>query len=244
MFIDNPIPILMCSYHRPRDFEACLTSILDNTRVPHKITILDNSCGGLDEQLSWAECNGCRIIKSEENIGKGDIFKKYAEKLIEGSQFFVSIDADIKVPEMNGDDWLTILIRDSIRVDDFAVLAPMYRRHFNPDPPQAQLENNLIMHVRNGLRETVPGVYYNRSTAGCLYLIDTEFYIKSGGYPGEKIFASDDGHLCHQAAIMRKFVGFTSNLIVRHLEHDITVGYSNWKMRNVDPGVNEKGYWD
>lgn len=238
------VPIIMCSYHRPKDFLCSLNSLLNNT-PNYDIHILDNSCGGLDKELEYARAAKCNVIKLPKNIGKGAAFKRYTFDIIKHTKYFVSIDADIQVPKLTNGNWLSTLLKLARTIENFGALAPMASRHFVYDSPEDQLKGHVNMHALDEHTKLInDGIYYNRATAGFLYLIDSAFFLSSGGYSGHKIYASDDGYLCNNAVALDKFIGFTSKLLVKHLEFDVDEGYVAWKLRNIDPKVDELGYYN
>ena len=99
----KPVPIVLTSYHRPKTFERCVTSLVRATHQP--IYIIDNSQGKIDDLLAWAQNDlGITVIRNNENLGKPTSIRNHWSKIPQG-QWFITMDPDVIIPE-NGIDRL------------------------------------------------------------------------------------------------------------------------------------------
>lgn len=242
MLLDqDPIPLFMVSYHRPNDFQRCLKSILATEQAFH-LHVIDNSGGGLDNELDRITDARVTVHKNAINKGKGCAFMERYRLLESKCQWLISIDADIEVPP----DWIIQLLVAARRIlsrHEFGLLAPIILRD-EADSLARQMRHGFTMHTSSETtKEIIPGIYYNRHTAGPLLLINKAFFDDCGGYPTSQLYGNEDGRLCAEAARRKLFAGFTTNLQVRHLNADSDDGYIMWKRRNVRAARDEKGYW-
>lgn len=237
----------MVTYFRPNDFRRSVESILTNTHCPFHLSIIDNSHGGLDEALAaYGNHQYITIYRNDKNIGKGAAFKRWYGEIMRDNQVphFISIDSDIVVPS----GWLIQLkmIYYSIANNDTpGILAPGIMDH-DGDTLEKQIKaGELRMHNNTEFSKVNwhSNLYRNRYTAGPLFMIDTEFYEKVGGYGDGQIYG-EDGGLCKAAAKENRFIGITGVVEVIHHKEDDTAGYREWKLRNVTKDVDHKGFWD
>lgn len=242
----DSIEIIGVSYHRPRDFSVCIDSVLQHTDLPFNLTIIDNSVGAIDDTIRKLP-EHVRIIRNQENIGKGRSFKKWYHTIMNGKKpkYLVSLDCDIKVPP----EWLSNLIRASYKTDmKLGAIAPVSLRSENDSFEEQLRSKNICMHGGpKGFRtkkEIAPGLFYSIDTAGSVFLIDREFYESIGGYPGTSLFGHDDGFICGKANKRQRFIGFTSDVSCVHLKQDDTDGYRNWKRSSVNKVEVRSGHWD
>lgn len=226
----------MVTYFRPNDFTKCITSVLKNTRHPFHLTIIDNSQGGLDSVLVEFEGDSrITIIRNTSNIGKGQSFRKWAPIIINESEYFISIDADVEVPEY----WLTRLQTTYLRI----------KRHQLPGILAPRIVDSNDIPCMHGTEHVSPvsysdTIFHNRNIAGPLFFINTEFYTYSGGYTGRQLYAADDGPLCAAAIKSGRFVGIDESVTIKHLDEDNTIGYANWKLNHITKDGPCTGYWD
>lgn len=236
-------PILMVSYYRPNDFLRSVRSVLNNTDCPYHLTIIDNSCGGLDKELDQIHHANVTICRNTANKGKAvAINQKFSE--VVKTDHFITIDGDVIVPE----GWLIELKRSYYaikRSEKPGIIAPVIlnNKHNTWDK---QLKNELVMHRKGKLEETpyYKGLYRNRYNAGPLFLIDTNFFKKAGLYYEGQLYGADDGMLCNSAAKLKRFMGINSNVQVIHSNEDNTKEYNEWKKRNITKDVDQRGHWD
>lgn len=208
-------------------------SVLENTDEYH-LTIIDNSCGGLDKQLAlYAGHSAVTIYRSDKNLGKPRAFMRYYSAIMANSRDdkFVSLDPDIEVPP----GWLETLLLEAATISDHAILAPLILRH----------DGESSMHVfGKGTKQLSNTLFYNRHTAGPLFLLDRAFFDSVGGYDQTQLYGIDDGRLCAAAARAGLFVGITTAVSVVHHNTDSTEGYNEWKRQNIKGDATGKGYWD
>ena len=239
--IADPVNVIMVSYMRPNDLERSATSILNNTAIPIKLTILDNSTGVNDHVLDRL-CSDTRvaIIYNPMNYGKAKCYNMYLDTILTGDEndFFVSVDADIEVKAR----WLDTLIDDSfvLAENNFGMLAPTYVDRLDSD----EIPEKPLVHQMIDTRNVQGGVYYNKRLGGGLLLINKRFYHEAGGFDPEILYGGDDGRLCNAALRLNKFIGFTTNVRVKHLRYDETVEYQTWKRLHLNDKVIKHGHWD
>lgn len=246
LLLTNTIELIMVTYHRPNDFTRCVRSILTNTAEPFHLTIIDNSCGGLDEKFKLFENKHITIHRNSANIGKGASFKRWYNQIMihNKADYFVSIDSDLEVPP----NWLTCLQIAYHRLNvntSVGILAPAIINEPTETFEQQLATGQLVMHnIKGDFYEATPGIFFNRYTAGPLFLIDRQFYEQIGGYVSNQLYGNDDGRLCAAAVKHNRFVGIVSDVHVLHLNNDETDGYREWKRRNVNRADTQVGYWD
>ena len=82
--------IIMVSYCRPNDLDLSIKSILTNTDIPFKLTIIDNSIGKVDHILNkYKQYGYITIIKNEKNIGKAHSFNKHIDTILHRVYMFI-----------------------------------------------------------------------------------------------------------------------------------------------------------
>lgn len=235
--------IIMISYFRPNDFERSVSSILKNTEEPFRLSIIDNSCGGIDHIINkYTQHRNITIYKNASNIGKGCSVMKWYDDIMRHStnDYFISIDADIEVYP----NWLTRLNSARRKIDSpFAIIAPTIMNKHG-EWFTIQQKTGFIMHNNTIFYNLIDEVYYNRYTAGPLFFIDRQFFESVGGYSQNQLYGSDDGKLCKSAAEQNRFIGIASNVHVLHLHQDDEPGYRKWKQQHVNMDGACKGYWD
>ncbi len=240
---DDIIQLIMVSYHRPNDFQACLASILTNTAEPFRLSIIDNSMGGLDSVLATITDPRITIYRNQSNLGKSRAFMAWYPQIMVGNRnpIFVSLDADIQVPP----GWLLQLLRAAYSAPRLGVLAPVLVRTSGDTLQQQLNRNELVMHRTDQFSTFItPLLYYNRQTAGPVFIIDRAFFDSVGGYAHTQLYGNDDGWLCATAQAKHRFVGIATAVEVVHLEQDVTDGYRAWKARNINGDVDYRGFWD
>lgn len=242
----EPIEIIGVSYHRERDFSVCIKSVIENTDLPFNLTIIDNSVGAIDHLLNDLP-ETIRVIRNEENIGKGRSFKRWYKSIIQNRtpEYIISLDCDIKVPK----NWLSTLLRATYKIKQpIGALAPVLLSDETDSFDNHLMQKNLKMHGGERgyevAKEISQGVYSNKLTAGSLFLINKQFYDEIGGYPGTSLFGHDDGFICGKAISKNRFIGFTSDLQCIHLNQDDTPEYKTWKTINLNKAEVRSGYWD
>lgn len=245
LHLHDSVELIMVTYHRPNDFSRCLQSILANTRGFH-LSIIDNSCGGLDDRLAlFSNDQRITIYRNQQNLGKGNSFKHWYAQIMRNNRadHFISIDSDLLVPP----NWLLQLQNAYYRIRSryrSGLLAPTIITNETDTFERQIAAGRLVMHDARELYEALPGIYYNRYTAGPLLLIDREFYENVGGYVCDQLYGNDDGRLCAAAAKQGRFIGIIATVGVQHLIADETDGYRAWKQRNVHGNIDAHGYWD
>lgn len=238
----DPIQLIMVTYFRPNDLTWCLSSILSNTTEPFKLAIIDNSCGKLDHILDSIDDGRITVYKNDQNIGKGKAFMRWYAEIMQKnrSDFFVSIDSDLLVPE----GWLTKMLRTAYRIERPGVLAPVLTQGEGDSFDRQLIHDRFTMHRKGqGSGFVGPSLYYNRQTAGPLLLIYRKFFEKVGGYVQTQLYGNDDGELCKAAHKENRFIGIATDVEVLHLENDVTPGYRDWKIRNVNRNADDVGFW-
>ena len=134
---------------------------------------------------------------------------------------------------------LIIINRIKRQLTNFGLLAPILLKEKNKFDI-----NNIAMHtINNDTEEIMSGIYRNRHTAGPLLLINKKFFEAVGGYPTNQFYGNEDGYLCKKANHRNLFTGFTTSVIVNHLDIDDDEEYIKWKKRNVHGNIDHKGRW-
>lgn len=237
------INIIAVSYHRPNDFKLCIQSIVENTDLPYKLTIIDNSTGKLDNQLNQF-AKHATIIRNDINIGKGKSFKKYYKSICSDDGYFISLDADVIVPER----WLSKMMSVVMQIEQpFAALAPVLLRD-NQDSFDNQVKcSDIYMHGGNDgfhdIRRISDNLYSTKLVAGPLLLLSCQFYNKIGGYPGDVLYGHDDGFICNKAVQMNHFIGITDIISCIHSNIDSDDQYAQWKINNLNNKATKSGRW-
>jgi len=236
--LKDPIEIIAISYHRALDFELCISSIISNTTMPYKLTIIDNSNGALDNELNALDQN-VRIIRNPSNWGKGKSFKFWYNHITKknDNELFVSLDADVIVP--NG--WLESMCRDAHEISNLGALAPTFVKSADDLNKNDPYDGLMYMHVRGN--EINKNIFHSPKTAGPLLLINKKFYDDVGGYPGDCLYGHDDGYICKMAVKSKRFIGYTESVVCIHSNLDCPHDYTQWKLNNVNK-KKEQGYWD
>jgi len=160
------------------------------------------------------------------------------------SDHFISIDPDLLVEP----DWLIKLQLAAYRIrieHKLGILAPVIMNKIGENFQQQLSNNKMIMHrTTSASHFTLSNVYYNRHTAGPLFLIDRQFFESVGGYVQNQLYGNDDGELCKSATKQQRFVGIVTDVEVLHLNDDCVDGYKEWKKRNINMDMDRIGFWD
>lgn len=236
----DEIQLIMVSYFRPRDFNNCLGSIIANTPEPYHLSVIDNSAGGLDNELD--RLDSITVYKNNKNLGKANGVMAHYKQIMAGkrSEFFICLDADVLLPP----GWLSGLLAAASLVGNPALIAPLLT-HEPEDNFKTQIVHGLTMHRKGeGSSHIGPGLYRNTRLAGPLLLIRRDFFEKVGGFRCPRLYGGDDGYLCSQAERLGLFCGIATDVVVRHLEQDVTPGYRRWKSQSVNKDGATTGYWD
>lgn len=237
----SPVPIVLTSYHRPKTFERCVTSVVRATRQP--IYIIDNSQGKIDEQLRWAQEDlGIKIIRNSENLGKPTSIRRHWSKIPQG-QWFITMDPDVIVPENGIDDLIYCANSMSEEGYQIGIICPALEQKGRIWAKQLE-KKNLVMHNWNEMTRIKQDVYFNSSLAGCLMLVNNLFYNHIGGFIGCRMYNDDDGWLCNESVKHGLLNLINSNVICEHDLSEETSGYRTWKDRNSTLQIDQLGYWD
>lgn len=240
----QPTDLVMVTYFRPNDMLKCVASILSNTHSPFRLSIIDNSHGGIDNALSTINDERVTIYKNSINLGKGRAFMKWYHKIVGGNDHFVSIDADMLVPP----NWLTKM-KDAADVvkatGGLGVLAPTIVNELGDTFHDQMKRGKLVMHASSPQSGFLcSNIYRNRHTAGSLFYIDKQFFDGVGGFAQNQLYGNDDGELCKSAHKSGRFIGIVTDVEVLHLRADSDRGYVEWKKNNIKGDVDGVGYWD
>lgn len=232
----------MVTYFRPNDLRRCLDSVLTNTVEPFRLSIIDNSHGGLDEVFAEIRDERVTVYRNDQNLGKGRAFMRWYPHIMRAKpEFFVSIDSDLVVPP----GWLTRMLRAAYSLPSPGVLAPVLTLEAGDTFDRQKARGKLVMHREGPESGFVgPSLYRNRHTAGPLFLIHRPFFDRVGGYVQTQLYGNDDGELCKAAHKKGRFIGIVTDVEVLHLEGDVTPDYKKWKKRNVNRDADRKGFWD
>lgn len=249
MLLDiQPTQIIMVTYHRPNDFIRSIDSVLANTECPFHISVIDNSCGHINDALNNYRLNPLiTIYQNDTNMGKGAAVNRWYDTIMRDNTLshFISIDSDILVPPQ----WLLELQRSFYhmkRSTKVGLIAPAICNK-PQETWQYQLDHKAVMHNISHITpafDQYPGLYYNRYTAGPLLIIDTKFFETTGKFYDQQIYGADDGFLCSTAHRNKAFIGINSNVLVTHINDDSDIEYVKWKERNVTRDVDQRGRWD
>jgi len=233
----------MVTYHRSNDTIKSIMSILQHTTLPFKLSIIDNSSGGLEVVFDRLKhIKNITIYRNPSNFGKGRAFMTWFNTIMaeDVNDFFIAIDADIVV----GNNWLESLIDSKNKITDkFAMLAPIIMNN-RSQTFEYQMATKLIMHRQDTMQHYKDELYSNTSLGGPLLLIDKQFFISIGGYLTDFIYGGDDGHICKMAKQLGYFTGITAKVSVLHSKTDEDSGYQAWKREHLNKDIHHKGYWD
>lgn len=243
LFVTEPyVQLIMVSYFRPNDLNRCVSSIIKNTSIPFRLSIIDNSINNIDNVLDSFQDNKITIYRTNSNIGKGRAFMQYYDQIMDryAGDYFISIDSDIIVQP----EWLIRLLRAAMRIENLGILAPIIMKDQN-DVIDKQLASKFTMHKKSASsRFIADNIYYNRYTSGPLLLINRNFFESIGGYSQNQLYGNDDGELCKAAYKTKRFVGIATDVAVLHSNIDSTPEYCNWKRQNIHGDVDGNGFWD
>ncbi len=110
------IPIVLLHHNQPDVLLKSISFINERTRYPHKIFVVDNSSiidDHLNSVLSCIEDEyGVNVIKNTKDNWIYGFNLALHSKDWPNSEFYAFSDADIYVPELNGDEcWLEYMVR-------------------------------------------------------------------------------------------------------------------------------------
>lgn len=235
------IPIIITSYHRPKTFIKCINSVLDAT--DKNIYIIDNSCGKLDnELLLYNEIDRINIIRNNVNIGKPQSINKHFDSIDVG-RWFVTMDPDVIINKYDIDRLINKadeLINEGYPV---ALLCPSISN--SDEDWLSQLQNkHMKMHQWSEMYQIKEDIYINTSLAGCIMVVNTNFFEKIGRFNTTKLYNDDDGYLCNLSKINNMINIIYSDVKCVHDESENTAGYAEWKRNNFYDKKDIKGFWD
>ena len=235
-------PIIIVTYHREEAFRKCLLALYNSTN--HPIYIIDNSCGSLDVSLKWAESlsENITIFKNDNNIGKAASIQKHCN-IIKKSRWFISMDPDVIVKNNNINDLISsanYLLEKSYPI---SLLAPVLNSGNNPF--EKQLKNGVLdTHKLGSMYHLENGLYINEYLAGCLLLINRQFFDEIGGFKQQKIYGEDDSELSRLSLQNNLISVLNTNIECEHYRLDETQEYITWKINNIKEPTIQKGFLD
>lgn len=234
-------PIIITSYHRPKTFVKCVNSVLDATNK--NIYIIDNSCGKIKMELSiYSHIDRIEIIENSKNIGKPQSINKYFD-VINVGRWFITMDPDVIIPK-NGIDHLINRANELVNSGyPVALLCPSIAD--NNYDWQNQLKNrHMKMHQWSEMYQIEKDTYINASLAGCIMVVNTNFFEKIGRFNTEKLYNDDDGYLCNLSKINNMINVICGDIKCIHDESENVAGYRKWKQDNFYKKKDDKGFWD
>lgn len=144
-----PIDIVMVTYEREEFTKNTFSHLRTRTRTPYRIIQVDN---GSNRQYFGGDV----VIKLNNNFGL-EVATNCAMNFVE-SEFVVTIDNDILVPERQPDDWLLSLIRLMNFYPEYAAISLRPQvlvgvgQIFKGVPPNTLIENNVCGRVARIMR--------------------------------------------------------------------------------------------
>lgn len=235
------IPIIVTSYHRPKTFVKCLNSVLKATSK--YIYVIDNSCGKIDKELSLYEgLNNVKIIRNKENIGKPQSINKHFDSMNVG-RWFITMDPDVIIPKNGIDD----LINKADELVDggypVAILCPCIS-DYDGDWLNQITNNSMKMHQWSEMYKIERDLYINTSLAGCLMIVNTNFFEHISRFNTKKLYNDDDGYLCNLSKTCNMINVIYSKVKCVHDNSENEDGYVKWKERNFYRKIDNYGFWD
>jgi GT2 family glycosyltransferase len=238
---DGDIPIIITSYHRPKTFIKCVNSVLKATS--RSIYIIDNSGGKINQELSkYNHINRIKIIKNAINIGKPQSINKHFDAINPG-RWFVTMDPDVVVPK-DGIDHLINKADELIEKGyPIALLCPPIEND-KSDWQNQLTSRHMKMHQWSEMYQIEKDVYINTSLAGCIMIVNTNFFEKIGRFNTEKLYNDDDGYLCNLSKMNNMINVICNDVKCMHDESENIQGYIKWKQRNFYDKKDDRGFWD
>lgn len=237
----KPVPIVLTSYHRPKTFERCVTSLVRATHQP--IYIIDNSQSKIDELLDWAQNDlGITVIRNSENLGKPTSIRSHWFRIPQG-QWFITMDPDVIIPENGIDELISYANQMSEEGYQIGIMCPALWQEKRTWERQLD-KRNLVMHNWSEMAPLKDKIYFNSTLAGCLMLVNNLFYNEIGGFNGLRMYNDDDGWLCNESIKHGLLNIINSKIICEHDLSEETPGYRAWKDRNATQQNDPLGHWD
>lgn len=143
--MQQPIDIFIATFLRQDFAKECVEYLAKRTKTPYRLTILDN--GGNE----WAEGHPLvhRYIPIWKSLGNTGIHFLWntAVSLAE-SEYFITSDPDLLVPELEGEDWLTRMINLMDERPNYAAISMMPHifvgaAGIDPKDPEDVKERNM-----------------------------------------------------------------------------------------------------
>lgn len=238
--ISDKIPIIITTYHKRATFEKCYSLLSKHNKNP--IYIIDNSNGNLDESLDEIKNKNVKIIKNSKNIGKAASIQENYKNLILEYQWFISMDPDVLV----SNDDIDILLKNANQLlhsgYPISIIAPIIN---DGNCKKDQLQSRkLDMHKWGSMHEITDGLYINEFIAGCLILINTNFFVKNNGFKNKQLYGGDDGELCKNSLKDNLVSIIDTNVELLHCREEEPEEYKQWKIKHIKEKHLQKGFWD
>lgn len=203
------IDIVITSYFRPDFTLECLIKIMQNTKTPHRVIVVDNGSDQETQDMLWdAKESGLiqDLILLEENRGL-EPAKNIGLSLVR-SDWYIDTDNDIYVPPIvDGKDWLERLLELKDRNQEFAAISC---------PPQVFIGAN-----KEALFKDSPEVMEWDKCGGSMRLMNTKLVREVGGWrnnPKDMIEAnrSEEWYICGKLREKGYKVGYARDVEVFH----------------------------
>jgi hypothetical protein len=141
----KPIDIFITTYERQHFAKECIEYLAARTRTPYKLTIIDN--GGNE----WADGHPLvhRYIPLWKVFGNTGVhFAWNVAVSLADSEYFITTDPDLLVPDLEGKDWLERMIEFMKERPDYGAISMMPHifigaAGIDPNDPEDVKERNM-----------------------------------------------------------------------------------------------------
>lgn len=150
--MDKPIDIVLVTYERELFTKKVFSYLRARTNTPYRIIQVDN---GSKKQYYAGDI----VVKLDKNYGL-ETALNHGLHFVE-SDFFVTIDNDILVPQYSPDDWLIRLVRKMNTMPDYGAIALRPQvlvgvgQIFKDVPKGEVVENNVCGGVARMMRKSM-----------------------------------------------------------------------------------------
>lgn len=149
----KPIDIFICAYLRPMFTEQTINYLVERTKYPYRLFLINN--GGNDDIAKVYQKEIFMTINLSQNAGVTAAWQM-ALALAE-SEYFITSDNDIYVPDLPGLDWLGLLVKYMDERPDYGAISLhphilIGAAGIDPNDPEDVKERNMCGGVMRLMR--------------------------------------------------------------------------------------------
>jgi len=232
-------------YHRFAKTKIAIESVISSLKNSEHDVKLFLGVNGIEgdkngEMFTWLnslDSDNVKVFYAKKNIGKAAIINEMY-KNTRKAEYFISIDSDMEAIHEAEYNWIDEGVKTLTSNEQFGVLSTF------------QEGNNChLLDKQNSKIGTILYGTFWGIAGGCIFLTVKDFE-RIGLYTVYDVYNGDDAFIMRKCKeILRKEVGITSNVSLKHIEnYENEDRYQEWKIKKctgqLPCGSGAKGYYD